>query len=442
VPHPLSAFESINKLAPAHTLVVEDGRPTIRPYWSIDFADKREGESASELAEQLLERIDDATRVRLMSEVPLGAFLSGGIDSSAVVASMAAQSASPVKTFSIGFGEADFDELRYARTVAERFGTDHHEFQVEPDAVEVLPTLARHYGEPFADPAAIPTFYLAEMTSRHVTVALNGDGGDELFAGYPRYVGNALALPLGIVPSALRHPAQRVVDSLPDRLRTSLPMRRVRHMLGTFGMSQAERYASWMTAFSADQRGRLRSDAFSAELNGWRSEGLMESVWTASQAHDPVERMLDTDIRTYLADDLLAKVDIATMAHSVEARSPILDQGLVEFMASLPRRMKLRGFGGKRLLRLALRDRLPEEILRRPKMGFAVPLVHWFRNELRSLPAELLLDPATIERGYFRREEVERLIAEHQSGKEDHALRLWTLIQLETWQREVVERDR
>jgi asparagine synthase (glutamine-hydrolysing) len=440
VPHPLSALEAIHKLPPACTLTVGEDGPHIERYWSLDYSQKLTDVSVTELEQRLWGELKEATRRRLTSEVPLGAFLSGGVDSSAVVAAMAQQMAEPVKTFSIGFSDAEFNELGYARLVAQHFGTDHREFQVEPDAIEIMPRLARHYGEPFGDASAIPSFYLAELTRQHVTVALNGDGGDESFGGYEeRYLGGLRAQSLNWLPRPLQRSAPlvgRLVGQGKHFSSTRTQITRLSHILG---MSQSGRYASFLTIFDDVRRRRLLTPEFAASVDGFRPEELVTRAWDRSTASDPVDRMMSTDVVTYLADDLLVKMDIATMAHSVEARSPFLDHHLMEFAAALPPEHKLDGTGGKLLLRRALRGILPAEVLGRPKMGFSVPLARWFREELAQIPADILLDRRSLDRGYFRRNEVEGLIREHQQHVANHGHRLWVLMQLEMWHREVVE---
>jgi asparagine synthase (glutamine-hydrolysing) len=381
----------------------------------------------------------EATRIRLVSEVPLGAFLSGGIDSSAVVAAMADQMSEPVKTFSIGFPNADFDEVRYARTIAERFSTDHHEFVVEPHALEIMPKLAQHYGEPFADPSAIPSFYLAEMTSRHVTVALNGDGGDESFAGYTRYVANDLVAHLDWLPRRLQRLMPRVLKALGEGSRSDSFRARLQRFARVLPMEPHERYAHWMSAFQGPMREEALQSDFLALTDGWRPEEVIRKPWDASTAVSRLDRMLDVDVNTFLPADLLVKMDIATMAHSVEGRSPFLDHKMMEFAASLPAQLKLHRTTSKRLLKSALRDILPEQILSRSKMGFGVPLAQWFRGELRDLPGEILLGEGSRVHAYIKPAAIGRMVQEHHDRAADHSLRLWVLLQLEMWHREVAE---
>jgi asparagine synthase (glutamine-hydrolysing) len=438
VPHPLCVFDGIHKLPPATTMEVTATGASIQEYWALDY-ERKLNASPSELAEGLQTHLREATRLRLMGEVPLGAFLSGGIDSSAVVASMADQMTQPVKTFSIGFSDDAYDETHYARRVASEFDTDHHELIVQPDALSIMPRMARHYGEPFADPSAIPSFYLAELTSRHVTIALNGDGGDESFAGYGRYVKNDL---LGRFDRL--SPLIAAIDPVTLRLlghtgreKSLRPLaRRLIHALAT---EPWERYATGMAGWNCERRSQLLSAEFAAEVGDRQAELFIADAWAQSSARERVDRMLDVDVHTYLPGDLLVKMDVATMAYSVEARSPFLDHVLMEFAAAVPSRQKLNRSSGKRLLKLALRGTLPDEILDRPKMGFGVPLARWFRQELRDLPSEWLLDPAALARGYFRRSEIERTLREHQDGFIDHSVRLWTLLQLESWHREIAD---
>ncbi|MBV8998607.1 MAG: asparagine synthase (glutamine-hydrolyzing) [Solirubrobacterales bacterium] len=439
VPHPLSAFAEIRKLSPASTLTITEDGEAVERYWALDYSQKLEGVSRPELEQQLRAHIREATRIRLMSEVPLGAFLSGGVDSSAVVAAMAEQMSEPVRTFSIGFADADFDELKYARMVAQRFSTDHHEFRVEPEALTIMPKLVRHYGEPYGDSSAIPSFYLAELTSRHVTVALNGDGGDESFAGYSRYTAESVAAKLGWLPPPLKRVAPRLAALLPqDGGSNDIPAR-LRRLAARLAMSPEARWASWMSIFDIDRRSRMLTPEFRARLGGGAAERFIAEQWRRSTALSEVDVMLDVDVNTYLPGDLLVKMDIATMAYSVEARSPFLDQELMQFAASLPIAAKLKGREGKHILRSAMRGVLPDAVLDRKKMGFGVPLVRWFREDLRHLPEEVLLDPQALARGYFERAEIERIIREHQRSHADHALQLWTLLALEMWHREVVE---
>ncbi len=432
VPCPQSAFQGIRKLPPAHYLLVRDGRVSVTRYWRLRY-DRKVTLSEDEAVEELRRRLRDAVRCRLVSDVPLGAFLSGGIDSSAVVALMAESGTAPVKTFSIGFEEATYDERRYARMVAERYGTDHHEFVVRPQAVDILPKLAWHYDEPFADSSAIPTYYVAELTRRHVTVALNGDGGDENFAGYERYAAHVAAAWYERLPRAVRGALATTARLVPTGPRTPRLAARGRRWIESLGDPRERRYARWMSHFHAGLKREVCTEEFLRSAGGGEAEALLVDAYRDSDAPDLVDATLDVDVRTYLPDDLLVKVDIATMAHGLEGRSPLLDHELMEFCASLPSSMKLRGFSKKRIFKRAVRDLLPREVIGRRKMGFAVPLDRWFRGELRDVARDVILGRRARERGYFRQAAVERLVREHLDGVRNWHYQLWNLLMLELW---------
>jgi asparagine synthase (glutamine-hydrolysing) len=438
VPAPLTAIRGVRKLPPAHTLTLRDGAADLRRYWRLDYATKHSCVPVEELCEELRIELRRATRRRMVSDVPLGAFLSGGIDSSAVVAAMAEQSTEPVRTFSIGFDHQRFDELPHARLIAEQFGTVHEEFQVRAEAIEIAPTIARHYGEPFADSSAIPSFYLAQMTRRHVTVALNGDGGDESFGGYTRYVANALAGRLARVPGPLRRAAGRTGARLPAGGDVESLKNKARRFAGGLALDPPGRYASYMTWFGRDQRRRLYSPAFAATVDGFGEEVIATS-WAEATGADVIDKMLEVDVENYLVGDLIAKIDIATMAHGLEARSPFLDAELMQFAASIPAALKVRGSEKKLILRQALRGWLPDEILDRPKQGFSVPLSSWLRGELRPWAREVLLDRETLDRGYFDPAAIAGLLDRHADGADDDGKRIWALVMLELWHQEFID---
>ena len=432
VPHPLSAFQSIRKLPPAHTLVWQDGRAEVSRYWKLSYrpaalADERDAHEL--IREQLLE----ATRLRLRSDVPLGAFLSGGVDSSAVVAAMAMEAPGRVRTFSIGFDEATHDETDYAREIAERFDTEHHELRVRPDAIEILPQLVWHYGEPFADSSAIPSFYLAQLTREHVTVALNGDGGDENFAGYRKYVSQQAAERLAALPRPARRALRSLTAPLSGDGRGDSVSARLKRITEASLLTGADRYATSVAVLTEAERERLYTADFLASLQQ-RTAPLVKRVpYADSDAEDEINRSLDVDVQTYLPGALLVKMDIASMAHSLEVRSPLLDHRFMELAASLPGSWKLSGRTTKHVFKDALRAWLPDHILDRPKSGFGVPLRRWFRADLRRLPEEILLDPRSTARGLFRTEAIRELIEAHRRGTADHANQIWALIQLELW---------
>ena len=380
----------------------------------------------------------------MISDVPLGAFLSGGIDSSIVVGLMAKVSGAKVKTFSIGFNEAAYDETAHARRIAERWETDHHEFIVEPDALSILPKLVRHYGEPYADSSAIPTFYVAQMTRRHVTVALNGDGGDESFAGYERYLANYLAERMQSVPGVAMA-ARALGRVIPDSINPKSRARQARRFLAVASRPMAERYPRWLKMFQDEAKPRLYSPEFSGQLNGARrriAEIAVQRICRAPDSlPDPVDAAMAVDVASYLPYDLLVKVDITSMANSLEARSPFLDHEVMEFAARLPVEIKFRGRRLKHLLKRAFADLLPPENVNRRKMGFGVPVGQWFRGPLRELLRDALLSQQSLKRGYFHEPEVRRLVDEHLERRADHSFQLWNLLMLELWHREFIQRE-
>ncbi|MGH3119392.1 MAG: asparagine synthase (glutamine-hydrolyzing), partial [Gaiellales bacterium] len=411
VPSPVTAFEGVWKVRPGHYLVADrDGVRTER-YWRLRY-DQKVSVDETSAAEAVLSKLRESVRIRLISDVPLGAFLSGGIDSSAVVAFMAEQSSAPVKTVSIGFDEREYNELNYARVVAQRFATDHHEFVVRPDALSILPDLAWCYSEPFGDSSAVPTYYLAKLTREHVTVALNGDGGDEDFAGYPRYVANMLAARVDILPKWVRHGIARF--SIGTGMANGARPRSLRNRLVRFAEaldeSPAHRYSRWVSHFRPPLKTELCTSEFMEAAGEQDYARPIVNAYDHALARDFVDATLSVDVETYLPEDLLVKMDIATMAHSLEGRSPFLDHEFMELCASLPSSLKLRGNTTKYLLKKALRGILPDLVLDRPKMGFGVPIDRWFRGELKSYVADLLLGQQASSRGYFNRTVVERLI--------------------------------
>ena len=438
VPAPLTAFAGVRKLPPGHRLVFEHGNAVVERYWRLDFSRKASFASDEEAFEALREHVRRAVRQRMVSDVPLGAFLSGGLDSATVVAEMAEASSEPVKTFCIGF-ESELDERPLARLVAQRFATDHHELVVEPDAIETLPQIVRHYGEPFADATAVPTFYLARMARRHVTVALNGDGGDEAFGGYTRYQAALLASRLDRAPAPLRDVASRLASRLPANGRVDSWQMRARRLGETLTLDPAERHLQYMTALQGLRRERLYTPQFAAALGESRVDVAFRAVWDQGTAAGAVDHELEIDSVTFLPDDLLTKVDIATMAASLEGRSPLLDHELMQFAASLPERLKVTGREKKVALRGAMRGRLPAEVLRAPKRGFQPPVAEWLRGDLRGYARDVLLDPVSRDRGMFRTDAVAAMLDEHAAGRTDNSQGLWTLLVLELWHRELID---
>jgi asparagine synthase (glutamine-hydrolysing) len=439
VPAPMTAFSGVRKLPAGCRLVFRDGQATVTRYWQLDFARNRRVDDPRALDEEIRERIRAATVRRMISDVPLGAFLSGGLDSSAVVAAMAESSPQPVKTFSIGFTNEKFNELPLARLVSQRFGTEHHELVVEPHAVDIIPRIVRHYGEPFADDSAIPSFYLAEMARRHVTVALNGDGGDESFAGYGRYVANLAAARLERIPQPIRRTLAAAGARVPESGTIDSWRSRVRRLASTLPLDGVGRYVAYMTQLNGLDRGSLYTREYRELVGGSVASDVVAGPWRSSDAHSLIDVMLDVDVQTYLPDDLLVKMDIATMASSLEARSPLLDHELMEFAASLPADCKVRGREKKVALRAALRGWIPDEIVDAPKRGFRLPLGDWFRAELRDYATDVLLDREAVGRGYFREEYVRNLLRRHNAGVQDHSQGIWSLLMFELWHQAFID---
>ena len=442
VPSPLSAFRGVHKLPPGHMLVVEGDRVTTQRYWTLAYEPKLDIDEPTAI-DEILARLREAVRLRMISDVPLGAFLSGGIDSSIVVALMRELASGPVRTFSIGFGDARYNELPHARAIAGHLGTEHHEFVVTPDAIEVLPRLVWHYNEPYSDSSALPTWYLAEMTRRHVTVALNGDGGDESFGGYQRYLANQAATRFA------RHAprfVQRGLASLGPlvryRARPNTPRYRAGRVLEVFAETPDDRYARFMVCFHPDWHDALLTRDFAARVAHADAWQFHREAFASSTTTNLVDRMLDYDVRTYLPEDLLVKVDIATMAHSLEGRSPLLDHEVMEYAARLPPAMKLQGTTLKHLLKQVAYRLLPRTLLDRPKMGFGVPLDAWFRGALHDFARDHLLSSRARTRGIVEPAYVERLLDEHRSGRRPWHYQIWNLLVLELWHEAFIDRAR
>ncbi len=440
VPHPLCAIEGVRKLPPASTLVWQNGGSRLERYWSLAYEPKHPG-SPSDLQEHVREELREAVRLRLISERPLGAFLSGGIDSTAVVATMAGLSSGAIKTFSIGFASARFNELPHARRVARIFGTDHTEHVVDPDAFAILPKLITRFGDPFGDSSAIPSYYVAELARTELVVALNGDGGDESFGGYNRYLANMVAERLSHLPARVRRALAGIASRSPEPVSPSSTAARVRRLAAGLALSPSSRYAQHMTYLPERVREELYQPGFKALLRGASTSEALEACWRESAATSLLDRMLDVDVQTYLPGDLLVKIDIATMANSVEARSPFLDHVLMETAARLPVSFKVKGRRTKVGLKSILRGVVPDDLVDRPKWGFSVPLAEWLRGPLNRVVREVLLDPRTQCRGVVRAEPVRRAIEEHAAGRADHSTQLWLLLVLELWHRRFIDRE-
>ncbi|MGC9065461.1 MAG: asparagine synthase (glutamine-hydrolyzing) [Candidatus Ratteibacteria bacterium] len=443
IPAPWTIFSSIKKLPPGHFLLWKDGETKIERYWQIDFTRKLKLENEREYMDAMWEKLIEATKLRMIADVPLGAFLSGGIDSSTIVGIMSENSTYPVKTFSVGFEESDFSELDYARMVAKKFGTEHYEFIVKPDVISILPKLIWYYNEPFADSSMVPTYYVARETKKYVTVALNGDGGDENFAGYTRYWQTKLLEKIyrayGCIPM-FRKQILKTLTKFHEKLPSNNFFRIWKWLDETekYGFDYA--YARRLISFTRDFRLSIYSEEMKREIADFDSLFLVRKIWDSSGDIDLLEKMLATDFQIYLPDVLMVKMDIATMANSLEARSPFLDQEFVELVACFPSHLKMRNFKSKYLLKKKLKNFLPEKIIKRKKMGFGVPIGKWFRDELKTFVQEILLSKDALSRGYFNPEAIKLIVKQHTSGQVDHSARLWSLVMLEMWHKIFVDK--
>jgi asparagine synthase (glutamine-hydrolysing) len=423
VPSPVTAFRGIDRIPPAHWLSWRAGRVESGRYWRLEY-DKKFREPEQELTEELTRLLREAVNIRLESEVPLGAFLSGGIDSSAVVAFAAESLSTPLNTFSIGFESPQHDESKFARMVAGKFGTNHHELIAGPGTPDLIDDIVWHYDQPFGDSSAIPSFQVAQLTRPYVTVVLNGDGGDESFAGYDRYRLSRLVSYFRL-PIQVRAPLQGIARGVAPLLG------RGQRLLQGPVKDPVDAYFATLVHLHPERRAWLYAGGLMASVGNGNPAPL--SFMRSHPHAATLDSMLDTDVNNYLPDDLLVKMDVATMAHSLEARSPLLDHKLMEFMARVPARLKLRGGESKHLLKAALRTILPDEVLDRRKMGFGVPLGRWLRGSLREMLVDTVLSDRALARGYFRRDAVHEMVKTLLAGSDRSQHQLWDLLVLERW---------
>ncbi len=433
VPDPLAIFRDTHKLPPGHHLTFERGHVSVRSYWDFDFEHDEDRRSEEDYLEELRELLDEAVRVRLVADVPLGAFLSGGVDSSTVVGLMSRAIDRPVKTFSIGFHEDSYNELKYARLAAQRFGTDHHEFIVTPDICSVVDELVWHFDEPFADSSAIPTYMVSKMAREHVKVVLSGDGGDELFAGYTRYVIDRKRSGFTRVPESIRRGVMQPLGrALPHGAWG-------RNLIHNVALEPLDRYIEEVSVFTRLNKRALYTHDFKGHFNGnGGAAQLFHEHAARVTSSDELNRLLYLDSKTYLPGDILTKVDRMSMANSLEARVPLLDHKLIEFVTRIPASLKMKGFETKHIFKRAVADLVPAEILQRPKQGFGVPIERWINEQLRERVHGTLLEART-QRGYTELNYVEKLLNEHERGRRDHSMELWALFMLELWHRRFVD---
>ena len=430
IPDPRCIFKQVHKLEPGHFLKVRRGEPFPKPqcYWQPTFETQMPS-SEAEVCEELRARMQEAVSIRLIADVPLGAFLSGGVDSSGVVATMADCLDDPVDTCSISFGRSDYDESRFAEQVAKQYGTRHHTRQVEPDDFDLIDRLIDVYDEPYADSSAMPTYRVCQIARENVTVALSGDGGDEVFAGYRRYRWyHYEELVRQRMSQSLRGPLFNTLGALYPKLDWAPKPLRAKATLQALGRSSADGYFYSLSILPSAPRMRLYSPRLRRELQGYQAENLIQELMDEAPTDHHLSKAQYVDMKTYLPGDILTKVDRASMAHSLEVRVPLLDHKFVEWANGLPPSWKLRGREGKYIFKKALEPRVPDDILYRPKQGFAVPLSHWFRNELRDRVKRIISEGALAETGYFDMAEISRLVDQHQSGIREHGPTIWALL--------------
>lgn len=439
IPAPLTVFSNIKKIPPAHMLICEDNKISLQRYWEPDFHNKIRI-SEYEAVERLTELLKDAVKVRLLSDVPLGVLLSGGVDSSCVTGLMSRLKGRRIRTFSIGFNENQFNELPYAKLVSDYFSTEHSQEYVTPNITEVLPQIVELYGEPFADSSALPTYYVCNVAAQKVKVALNGDGGDEVFGGYRRHLASRLAETYGPMAKILnRGPVKAWFSMFPDRPSNPNSTGSIRRFLDAAELDRAHRHMRWIGFFSEEFKRRIYTKEFNNRTKNLDSSVFLKDLFSRADGLDGIDAALCIDTLFGLQNDLLVKMDIASMANSLETRSPLLDQNIMEFMASLPSDFKIHRFTLKYIFKKTLKTFVPDKILKRPKRGFAVPVDRWFRGPLKDYLVSTILSKKALDRGYFEPRKIRGIVDTHVSCKNDYGQHLWGLLVLELWHKRFID---
>lgn len=438
VPSPKSIFKSIKKLPAAHYAIIKQDSFMVDSYWDISF-EPHPFKNEEEMMEGLIDILEEATKIRMISEVPLGAFLSGGVDSSAVVALMAKSSVDPVITNSISFSVAEYNESQYARKVARLFNTDHHEMEVTPDAISIIKKLSWHYDEPFADSSAVPTYYVSKMARENVIVSLSGDGGDENFAGYRRYYFDMREnMVRNLVPGLMRRVLFGTLGKLYPKADYLPQIFRGKAFISNVARDPVDAYFFSVSSLYEDQKKNLFKPGILHELSGYDSRDLFYDIYKNAPADDHLSKIQYLDIKTYLCEDILTKVDRASMAVSLEVRCPVLDHKFMEYAAKIPSGLKLKGLEGKHIFKKALKPYLPDDILYRKKMGFGVPILEWLRNEIKEFARELILGSEATDL-YFNRVFLERVWNDHQRQLRNWSSLLWTIMMFNLWHKKFIE---
>jgi len=435
IPGPLTIFRDIKKVMQGHYLVLQDGKIQTRAYWNIQ--ENHSNHNLAELKQHIRELLQDSVKIRLMSDVPLGAFLSGGIDSSIIVALMARVMDRPVKTFSIGFEESTYNELEYTRIIARRFKTEHHEFIIKPDAISLTEKLLGYLDEPLGDFSIFPTYLVSKMAREYVTVALSGDGGDELFAGYDTYIADKMASYYQRMPKSVQNGlVTKFVNSIPPSAKKKGFVNRSKRFIEGTLLPNRLRHARWMIFFQQNEKDLLYNENLKKNLSDTDPYHYLYSYFDEAKRYDPKDELnqqLYVDIKTYLVDDILVKVDRMSMAESIEARAPFLDYRFVELISSIPGNLKLKGMKTKWILKDAMKDLLPREILTRGKEGFSIPIKNWLQNELKPMMMDILSSDRIASGGLFNSRYIDKMKIEHLDGTQNHSHRLWALMVFEIW---------